>query len=96
MSEKTKINEREALDGTSFQKNIISEKVEIAMRRNLNFSHVGMRVDSLMHMNVCQSGCLTSKAKPPDSLTAPIHDHFIQLLLTILDIFWTQLPKLKN
>ena len=36
------------------------------------------------------------QAKPQDSLTAPIHNHFVWLSLTNLDIFWMQLPKLNN
>ena len=30
------------------------------------------------------------KAKPQDSLTAPIRDHFARLSLTILDIFFVR------
>ena len=35
-------------------------------------------------------------AKPQVSLTAPNHDHFAQVSLTVLDSFWMQSPKLKT
>ena len=39
------------------------------------------------------SECMCMIAKPQVSLTAPNHDHFAQVSLTV---FWMQLPKLKN
>ena len=36
------------------------------------------------------------KAKPQDSLTAPIRDHFARLSLTILDIFLCAIAKAKK
>ena len=36
------------------------------------------------------------EAKPRVSLTAPNRDYFEQVSLTVLDFFWTQLPKLIN
>ena len=35
-------------------------------------------------------------AKPRVSLTVPNHDHSAQVSLTVLDIFWMQLPKVKT
>ena len=35
-------------------------------------------------------------AKPQVSLTVPNCNHFAQVSLTVLDIFWMQAPKLKK
>ena len=51
-------------------------------------------------MNIAGGACvyvtLWSMAKPQDSLTAPIRNHFVQLSLTILDIFLDAIDKAKN
>ena len=39
---------------------------------------------------------LPGSAKPRDSLTAPICDHFVQLSLTIFDIFLDAIAKTKK
>ena len=35
-------------------------------------------------------------AKPRVSLTVPNCKYFVQVTLTVLELFWMQLPKLKN